>query len=100
MTPEDLRTLTIAWANKHGINNPHTQALKLVEELGETISELNHGRDGDDFEDGLGDVMVSLVIFSYITGKDLFKCWEKAYMAIRDRKGHTDNGNFIKEDDA
>lgn len=99
MTPEDLRTLTIAWAHKHNINNPHTQALKLIEELGETISELNHGRDGDEFEDGLGDVMVSLVIFSYITGKDLFKCWEKAYMTIRDRKGHTVDGNFIKEGD-
>lgn len=99
MTPKDLRTLTCAWAHERNINNPHTQALKLVEEVGETISELNHGReDSDAFEDGLGDIMVSLVILSAITGHDLFKCWEKAYTTIRDRKGRTVDGNFIKDE--
>lgn len=98
MSAEDLNKLTIAWAKDRNITNPHTQALKLVEELGETISELNHGRDGAAFEDGIGDVMVSLAVFAHITGKDLFRCWENAYYEIRDRKGRTDHGNFIKEE--
>lgn len=99
MTAEDLNKLTIEWAKERNITNPHTQALKLVEELGETISELNHGRDGDAFEDGIGDVMVSLAVFAHITGKDLFRCWEAAYNEIKNRYGKTINGNFLKDEE-
>lgn len=97
MTAEELNKLTIEWARERNITNPHTQALKVCEEWNETISELNHGRDGDAFEDGIGDTILSLAVFAHITGKDLFKCWEAAYNEVKNRHGKTINGNFIKD---
>lgn len=94
---DSLIDAVATWGKERGINNPHTQALKWVEEVGETISELNHERLGDAYEDGLGDALVVQIILANITGKDIFTCLERSYNEIKDRKGHTHNGNFIKE---
>lgn len=98
MNADELVKRTIAWGDKHKIDNIHTQALKTVEELSEAISELNHGRLGEEFEDGIGDTLVSLTIFAHIAGKDICKCWEKALNVIEKRTGKTINGNFIKKE--
>ena len=90
---------TIAWAEKHGINNGHTQALKTVEELSEIITEMNHERYGADFEDGFGDTLISLTILAHIYGVDILKCWEDALGVIEKRTGITHCGNFIKDED-
>jgi len=61
---EDLLAHTIAWQKKHGITNPLRQACKVTEEWGETMEEMNHGRTTSSaFEDGIGDVIISLTIF-------------------------------------
>lgn len=95
---DSLIDAVATWGKERGINNPHTQALKWVEEVGETISELNHERLGDAYEDGLGDALVVQIILANITGKDIFTCLERAYNEIKDRKGHTVGGNFLKDE--
>lgn len=97
---ESLIDAVVQWGVERGIDNPHTQALKWVEEVGETIGEINHERLGDDYEDGHGDSLVSQIILAHITGKDLFTCLERAYNEIKDRKGVNHNGNFIKKGDS
>lgn len=97
MTTDELIEKVIAWGEEHGIDNMWSQASKVTEEWGETVSEMNHGRLGDDFEDGIGDTIVSLIIYAHICGKDVNKCLEEAYETIKNRVGHTENGNFIKE---
>lgn len=88
----------IAWGEERGIDNPQAQALKWIEEAGETIGELNHERLGEEYEDGHGDSLVSQIILAHITGKDLLLCLERAYNEIKDRKGVTHAGNFIKSE--
>lgn len=95
---DNLIERVITWGEKHNINNPWTQASKVMEELGETVGELNHGRFGDAFEDGIGDTLVSLIIFAHINGKSVEKCLEKAVTEIEGRTGKTVDGNFIKDD--
>lgn len=97
MTTDELIEKVIAWGEEHGIDNMWSQASKVTEEWGETVSEMNHGRLGDDFEDGIGDTLVSLIIYAHICDKDINKCLEEAYETIKNRVGHTENGNFIKE---
>lgn len=94
---DDLISAVIRWGDDREINNPHTQALKWVEEVGETIGEINHERLGADYRDGHGDSLVSQIILAHITGVSLFKSLEEAYNEIKDRKGATHSGNFIKD---
>lgn len=70
----------------------------MTEEWGETVGEMNHNRFGAEFEDGIGDVLVSLVIFAHIAGKDVKKCWEDTLKVIEQRTGTTVNGNFLKDE--
>ena len=86
----------IAWAEKHQIDNLQSQASKVTEEWGETVGEMNHGRFETEFEDGIGDTLVSLIIFAHIAGKDIKQCLEDTLNVIEKRTGKTVNGNFIK----
>lgn len=95
---KELYNRTIAWAEKHNITNIHTQALKTYEEWSETISELNHNRFGEDFEDGIGDSIIAFIIFCHIAEKDILKCWEDSLSVIEKRTGSTVLGNFVKDE--
>lgn len=97
MDTDALIDAVVEWGEERGIDNPWTQASKVTEEWGETVSEMNHGRFGDDFEDGIGDTLVSLIIYAHICGKDIRECLEEAYVEISNRTGKTVNGNFIKD---
>lgn len=99
MNLNNLVERTISWGEQHSIDNIWSQASKVTEEWGETVSEMNHGRFDDDFEDGIGDVLVSLTIYAHIAGKDIGECWEKALVEVEKRTGKTVGGNFIKEED-
>lgn len=94
---DSLIDAVISWGEERGITNPHTQALKWVEEVGETIGELNHERLGAEYRDGHGDSLVSQIILAHITGVSPFQSLEEAYNEIKSRKGSTHDGNFIKE---
>ncbi len=97
MQLDELIKRTIEWSENHGITNPWTQASKVTEEWGETVSEMNHGRSGSEFEDGIGDVLVSLTIYAHLFDLDIRECWAKSLREIERRTGKTVNGNFIKE---
>lgn len=85
------------WGRDKGINNAYAQFGKVVEELGETISEVNHeSNDTKKLMDGLGDTMVTLIIFADILGFDIEDCLKVAWEEIKNREGHTTNGMFVK----
>lgn len=98
MSLDDLEERTLAWKEKHNISNMWSQASKVTEEWGETVSEMNHDRLGDEFKDGIGDVLVSLTIYADICGVDIAECWERALTEVEGRTGETVDGNFIKEE--
>lgn len=52
-----------------------------------------------DIADGIGDVLVTLIIVAEQTGLDIEDCIEVAYNEIKDRKGEMRNGKFVKEED-
>lgn len=89
----------IEWGQAHDLHDPIMQYTKMIEESGEIAHELTRGHmDSDELQDAIGDTMVTLIILSDILGFDISECLEKAYNEIKDRKGKTENGSFIKED--
>jgi len=87
------------WANDRGLydgGDPKTQALKLVEEVGETCRAILK-EDLPETIDGIGDCVVVLTNLAELVGYPIEKCIDKAYNEIKDRKGKMDNGTFKKD---
>ena len=85
------------WGREKGINNVYPQVSKLMEEVGETVSEINHETNNQEaLMDGLGDTLVTLIILADILGYDLEDCLKVAWENIKNREGHTTNGMFVK----
>lgn len=78
--------------------NPERQALKVWEESGEIAASLSRGN-MEALKDGIGDTVVTLIILAQQHGLTLEECLQYAYDEIKDRKGKTINGTFIKESD-
>lgn len=101
-TLNELETLTTSWADARGIiknGKPTTQALKLVEELGELAAAILRNNQSK-AEDGIGDCCVVLNNIAKQLNTSMTACWNLAYEEIKDRKGYlTPEGNFIKESD-
>lgn len=91
------------WARARCIipnSNPMAQLLKTMSELGE-LSDATLKSDTDQIIDGVGDVMVTLVIYAALQGLTIKDCLQAAYDTIKDRKGRlTKEGVFVKEGDA
>lgn len=88
----------INWAKDKGLLKPENspkQFIKTVEELGEVASALAKGNK-EAFVDGIGDVVVTLIILAEQNGLDIEDCLEHAWNQIKDRTGKTVNGVFIK----
>ena len=78
-------------------SNPQSQLMKTVSELGE-LADATLKNDRPGIVDGVGDVLVTLIIYAALQDIDLEHCLESAYMTIRDRRGHlTPEGVFVKE---
>ncbi|MDU3806536.1 MAG: MazG-like family protein [Finegoldia magna] len=77
---------------------PEKQMLKVVEEVGEVAAALARNNKND-LRDGIGDVVVTLVILAIQNDMDLYECLNQAYNEIKDRKGKNVNGVFVKESD-
>ena len=88
------------WAFTRGLHkaSPDKQLNKLIEEVGELASGLNKNRTNV-IKDSVGDVVVVLVILCLQLGLDLEECLTLAYDEIKDRKGATVNGLFVKQED-
>ena len=67
-----------------------------MSELGELADAVLKG-DHHAQRDGLGDVLVTLVMFAANSGLTLRGSLQAAWEEIRDRRGTTVNGAFIKE---
>tara|TARA_A100001515_G_scaffold2951_2_gene2965 strand:- start:577 stop:1419 length:843 start_codon:yes stop_codon:yes gene_type:complete len=87
------------WASKRNLykhGDPKTQALKLVEEVGETCRAILKGNHSD-IEDGIGDCVVVLTNLAHLCNTDIEHCIESAYNEIKDRTGKMNNGTFKKD---
>jgi len=87
------------WADQRGLytgGDAKTQALKLVEEVGETCRAILKQNDAD-IIDGIGDCVVVLVNLAELVGEPLEKCIEQAYFEIKNRTGKMENGTFKKD---
>lgn len=52
-----------------------------------------------DVADGIGDVLVTLIIVAEQCGLDIEDCLQVSYNQIKDRKGKMIDGKFVKEED-
>ena len=97
--PKSHFDLIRRWASKRGLyekGDPKTQALKLVEEVGETCRAILKGNQTD-IEDGIGDCVVVLTNLAHLCNTDIEYCIESAYNEIKDRTGKMSNGTFKKD---
>ncbi len=98
MNTDELIDAVKKWGEEKGIDDPKMQMCKLVEELGEMNHELTRGKfQSDEMKDAIGDVFGVLIIEANILGLDVVECLRGAYDEIKNRKGKTVNGAFVKE---
>jgi NTP pyrophosphatase (non-canonical NTP hydrolase) len=87
------------WADERGLydkGDPKTQALKLVEEVGETCRAILK-EDDPEIIDGIGDCIVVLTNLAHLCGTPIEDCIDRAYNEIKDRKGKMVNGTYKKD---
>ena len=87
------------WANQRGLyenGDTKTQALKLVEEVGETCRAILK-EDHDEVVDGIGDCVVVLTNLAELQGVTIEECIKAAYKEICNRTGKMVNGTFKKD---
>ena len=87
------------WADERGLyenGDTKTQALKLVEEVGETCRAILK-EDYEEVTDGIGDCVVVLTNLAELHGVSIEDCIEQAYHEIKNRKGKMVNGTYKKD---
>ena len=95
----ELEQLVLKWAKDRLIfeqSNPVNQYEKLIDEvceLKDSIDNVNVFKMRDD----IGDILVVLIIMSFMIGLNIETCLEFAYNEIKDRKGKMVNGIFVKD---
>ena len=97
--PKSHFDLIRQWASKRDLykkGDAKTQALKLVEEVGETCKAILKN-DQAEIEDGIGDCVVVLTNLAHLCNTDIEHCIELAYNEIKNRKGKMNNGTFKKD---
>ena len=100
-TFDELAYSVKLWAESRDLikkENISRQMLKVMEEVGETAASIARGNK-DLIKDGIGDSFVTLIILSWQNGIDPTECLRAAWEEIKDRKGTTENGVFIKQQD-
>ena len=87
------------WAEERGLydkGDPKTQALKLVEEVGETCRAILK-QDEPEIVDGIGDCVVVLTNLAELMNTNIETCIDIAYNEISTRTGKMVNGTFKKD---
>lgn len=97
----------IMWGRDKGLDDPKAQLNKVIEEIGEIAHEITRNNydlesleQPDELYDAIGDSLVTIYILSDILNIDPLAAMEVAYGAIKDRKGKTVDGTFVKEEQA
>lgn len=95
----------INWGRDKGLNDPKSQLNKVIEEVGEIAHEITRNHydldaleQPDELVDAIGDTLVTVIILADILGIDPVDALASAYETIKDRKGKTQNGTFVKEE--
>ncbi|WP_311538335.1 MazG-like family protein [uncultured Anaerococcus sp.] len=113
MSFEELKDKVLIWAKDKDllhIKNVPKQFLKFIEEVFEFKRELDISdlrRFAGDHKEAvlrdikleMGDIFVTLIILCEQIGIDPVECLEMAYEKIKNRKGRTIGGSFVKEED-
>lgn len=89
----------VQWAKDKNLlkkENSFAQMAKVTEEVGEVASALLK-KDTPKLIDGIGDVVVTLIILAEQNQLRIEDCLEAAWVEISNRKGKTIDGTFIKE---
>ena len=91
---------TKRWGRDKGLTDPKAQLNKVMEELGEIAHEITRNKyeQNEALIDAFGDTLVTIIILADMLGYDVMDCLEVAYNEIANRKGKTENGTFVKED--
>ena len=87
------------WAEDRGLyenGDSKTQALKLVEEVGETCRAILK-EDYVEITDGIGDCVVVLTNLAELHGVSIEDCIDAAYREIKNRTGKMVNGTYKKD---
>ena len=95
----ELSLYVIKWAEERGIFNdgdPLAQLDKTQEELNETIEAVKND-DPAEIADGIGDMLVTIIIAAKMMDLDPTTCLEQAYNEIKDRTGKMVDGKFVKD---
>ena len=108
---DELADAVIDWADRKGILEKGTlegQFEKFVEES-EEFKEAHYREqsvdvDSDEFietllMDGIGDTVVTLIIYAHMKGWTLQECLQYSFDIINKRDGEMRDGQFVKEDD-
>lgn len=99
-TFEDFEFAVTQWAHARHIipnSNPTAQLMKTMSELGE-LADATLKTDWPEIEDGVGDVLVTLILYCRLQGISVVDCLERAYNTIKDRTGTlTPDGIFVKD---
>jgi NTP pyrophosphatase (non-canonical NTP hydrolase) len=97
---DNVQEKVIEWAKERNLiklGNAPKQIIKLSEEVGELGSAFLKN-EYPEIKDAIGDIQIVLMILSEQLGIDYKKCLEDAYNVIKNRKGKTENGTFIKDE--
>lgn len=121
MKYEELSKLVIEWGENKGIfdaSTPLRQLDKTQEELDETkealkkLNDFSYQRDlMEDLDmptpnkedilaevkDGIGDMLVTIVLLAKMVDLDTTECLNAAYNVIKSRTGKMVNGQFVKD---
>ena len=98
---ETLVAKVVVWADERGIfdaANPLAQLDKTQEELNETVLIKKKPIYGiPEVVDGIGDMLVTIIIAAKMLGLDPTYCLNEAYEEIKNRTGKMVDGKFIKD---
>jgi len=86
------------WGTKRGLKDDDDIQMKYQRFLQEAI-EIHEALvlgDKEEFQDAIGDTIVTLIMIAKAKGYDAADCLDKAFDVIQYRKGITENGQFIR----
>ena len=100
MTLNELEVKIRDWAIERNIDkseNAPKQMIKIMEELGETSAALLKNNEPE-LKDGIGDILVTVIILAHQLGYTPQECLEQAWKEIENRTGKTVDGVFVKDE--
>lgn len=96
-----MKNKIIDWAKERDLvkeENAPKQIIKLQEEVGELAGAYLKSNDLELY-DAVGDIQIVLIILCEQLDIDIDRALESAYNVIKNRKGKTLNGTFVKNED-